>query len=73
MSGFTFRLPIATSDFLNDLPKSAKTFLREGFNVLARIESPQPITSIISESAESGSEPKANDLASKFGLNKADS
>jgi len=72
MSGFTFRLPIATSDFLTDIPKSAKSFLREGFNVLAGIQPPQLITSIILESAESGSEPKAADLASKFGLSKGD-
>jgi hypothetical protein len=73
MSGFTFRLPIATSDFLTDIPKSAKTFLREGFNVLAGIQPPQLVTGIVLESAESGSEPKAADLASKFGLSKADS
>jgi hypothetical protein len=73
MSSLTFRLPVGT-DVFNDLPKSAKSFLKEGLNVLSRVYAQQPpiILSLVMEGA-AGSEPKAGDLSTKFGLGEDDS
>jgi hypothetical protein len=74
MSAFSFRLPIGTSDFFNDIPKAAKRFLRESLNVAARVHQQHArlITTTILESAASGTEPKASDLSTQFGLNDND-
>lgn len=74
MSSFSFRLPVGTSDFFSDLPKSAKHFLLEAFNIFARVHAhySQLVVSIILESVASGVEPKAADLSTKFGLSEND-
>jgi hypothetical protein len=74
MSGHSVRLPMGTSDLFDDLPKGAKSFLREGFNVVARIQ-PQHlrlIAAVVVAGLTSGAEPKAGDLSAQFGLNEAD-
>jgi hypothetical protein len=73
MNSFSFRLPVGT-DVFSDLPRSAKTFLMGGLNILARIHSSQPgIIVRIAVEAAAGVEPTVSDLSAKFGLNERDS
>lgn len=75
MSAFSFRIPVGTSDLFNELPKSAKHFLKDGLKVVARVHQQHGplLANMIMESAATGTDPKASDLAASFRLSEDES
>ncbi len=75
MSAFSFRIPVGTSDLFNELPKGAKHFLNEGLKVVARVHQQYgPVLgNMITETASTGVDPKASDLAAAFRLTEDES
>ena len=72
MGSFSIRLPIGhqPSEIFPEIPKSARRFLRDGFNVLSRLapKYSDVLPSLIVQSVASGTEAEPAYISSKFGI-----